>query len=494
MRWRSVDFLVRVDRDIAPRHHSMRAVFDSSWRMLAPDEQQVAARLAVLRGHFSRAAAQAVAAQRCHSWPRSLTNRCCISPHTLVFNPSSVPATKYTSCSANISLSNFARWVNRRRVSSAMRYFTDLAEQVDPYLYTHKSPNWRPQMQLELNNFYAALTWTLEEGGDATLGLRLAGLLGRLWEANSTWKEGRQWLQRALAQSSDTGALRARALVKLGELHHLLEEPPLADQRLREGLAIWQQLQDTPNVAYTLFQLGKASATRGDHTQAKTLLQKSLGLYRQIDDRWGVASLLNQLAATASHLGDYSGAEAYLEEAWPLMQDMHQRPTIGVASNLLGRALLGQGEYNRAIALFERALQIFDEEDAPSGTAWSLINLALTYLQMEQWAQARAYFCDCFAMYCKLESKGGMMAALEGLAAIAAHEGQIEQAIQMQAVAARWQRESGQQLTELELAIQARTRQFTQAKHDQTAWQQIWEGAQHWSLRQVTHLVVKNAV
>ncbi|MEZ4678082.1 MAG: tetratricopeptide repeat protein [Caldilineaceae bacterium] len=97
--------------------------------------------------------------------------------------------------------------------------------------------------------------------------------------------------------------------------------------------------------------------------------------------------------------------------------------------------LLGQGEYNRAIALFERALQIFDEEDAPSGTAWSLINLALTYLQMEQWAQARAYFCDCFAMYCKLESKGGMMAALEGLAAIAAHS-QIEQAIQMQAVAA----------------------------------------------------------
>ncbi|MEZ4678080.1 MAG: hypothetical protein R2932_28065 [Caldilineaceae bacterium] len=32
-----------------------------------------------------------------------------------------------------------------------------------------------------MNNFYAALTWTLEEGGDATLGLRLAGLLGRLW-------------------------------------------------------------------------------------------------------------------------------------------------------------------------------------------------------------------------------------------------------------------------------------------------------------------------
>lgn len=57
---RSLDFLVRADCDVSPRHHSMRAVFDSSWRLLAPTEQQVAARLAVLRGSFDRAA-QAIA-------------------------------------------------------------------------------------------------------------------------------------------------------------------------------------------------------------------------------------------------------------------------------------------------------------------------------------------------------------------------------------------------------------------------------------------------
>ncbi len=487
---RSLDFLVHTDRDTNPRHHSMRAVFDSSWRLLAPAEQQVAARLAVLRGHFNRAAAQAVAGA---TLPQIAT---LIDKSLLRVAP---PVAAATSVGVRYEIHELLRQylfeqLDKRGESAPIQqrhaaYFTELAQSIDPYLYTHMTPDWRRQMQLEQNNFYAALHWLITEGNDADLGLHLAGLLGRSWEAGCTWKEGRQWLQQALAQSRADGAVRARALVKLAELHHLLEEQAPADQRMREGLAIWQMLQDTPNTAYTLFQLGKITASRNDYPQALALLQESLALYRQIGDRWGTASLLNQLAAAATHLGDYAKAEAHLEEAWPLMQTMYQRPTIGVASNLLGRALLGQGETARALAQFERALQIFREEDAPSGIAWAYINLALTYLQQEEWAKARHYFQACFDTYRKLESKGGMMAALEGLAAIAAQEKDAIHAVQLLAVAARWQAESGQQLTEMELATQARTRQLTAAQLDPVAWQQAWQSVQHWSVTQVAQLV-----
>ncbi len=487
---RSLDFLVRANRDTNPRHHSMRAVFDSSWRLLSASEQQVAARLSVLRGHFSRAAAQTIAATTL--------------PHLATLIDKSMlrvatPAGSTTTAGVRYEMHELLRQylfeklcemdesvtIQRRHAA----YFTELAEQIDPYLYTHSSPNWRAQMQVEQNNFYAALTWTIAEGHDYALGLRLVGYLGRFWEAGSRWKEGRQWLQRALQQSRDADGPKARALVKLGELHHLLEEQTAADQRLREGLAIWQTLQDQPNLAYTLFQLGKATTTRGDYAQAKNLLQESLALYRRIGDSWGIASVLNQLAGMASHLGDYSGAEAYLEEAAPLMENMPQRPTIGVASNLLGRTLLGQGETERAIVLFERALRIFREEDAPNGIAWSLINLALTYLQRQEWTTARHYFQECFAIYHQLESKGGMMATLEGLAAIAAQEGDAIRAVQLMAVANRWQQESGQQLTELELAMQAETRQVTEAALDPAAWQRAWQSATHWSVSQVVGAV-----
>lgn len=74
---RSLDFLVRADRDVSPRHHSMRAVFDSSWRLLAPEEQRVAARLAVLRGSFDRPAAQAIAGATLPQWPPWSINPLC---------------------------------------------------------------------------------------------------------------------------------------------------------------------------------------------------------------------------------------------------------------------------------------------------------------------------------------------------------------------------------------------------------------------------------
>ena len=82
-----------------------------------------------------------------------------------------------------------------------------------------------------------------------------------------------------------------------------------------------------------------------------------------------------------------------------------------------------------------------------------------------------------------------MMAALEGLAALAAHRGAPIHAVQLMAVASRWQQESGQQLTELELTMQAETRQITEAALDPTAWQQAWRSTMHWPVAQVARAV-----
>ncbi len=58
---RSVDFLATTLHDVDPRHRSMRAVFDTSWRLLDPQEQQALQRLSVFRGGFGLAAAEQVA-------------------------------------------------------------------------------------------------------------------------------------------------------------------------------------------------------------------------------------------------------------------------------------------------------------------------------------------------------------------------------------------------------------------------------------------------
>ncbi len=57
----SLDFLTSRMRDIDPRHRSMRAVFETSWQLLEPEDQVVFAALSVFPGSFSVDAAQKVA-------------------------------------------------------------------------------------------------------------------------------------------------------------------------------------------------------------------------------------------------------------------------------------------------------------------------------------------------------------------------------------------------------------------------------------------------
>ena len=56
----SIDFLSTTGRDVPQRHRSIRAVFDHSWSLLSPPEQQVMRRLSVFRGGFTREAAAQV--------------------------------------------------------------------------------------------------------------------------------------------------------------------------------------------------------------------------------------------------------------------------------------------------------------------------------------------------------------------------------------------------------------------------------------------------
>ncbi|MBX0328929.1 helix-turn-helix domain-containing protein [Oscillochloris sp. ZM17-4] len=58
---RDLDFLSLSDRDMAPRHRSLRAVFAHSWHALGPPERAALARLSVFRGGCRAAAAAQVA-------------------------------------------------------------------------------------------------------------------------------------------------------------------------------------------------------------------------------------------------------------------------------------------------------------------------------------------------------------------------------------------------------------------------------------------------
>ncbi|MET0390793.1 MAG: HAD-IC family P-type ATPase, partial [Polyangiales bacterium] len=61
------------------------------------------------------------------------------------------------------------------------RHYLALAERAEPELLTRGEAVWLPRLDAEVDNFRAALDWSLRHG-NPTQGLRLAGLLAKFWE------------------------------------------------------------------------------------------------------------------------------------------------------------------------------------------------------------------------------------------------------------------------------------------------------------------------
>ena len=57
---KGIDFLEAETRDVPARHKSIRSVFDYSWKLISPLEQDILKKLSIFRGGFTRGAAQAV--------------------------------------------------------------------------------------------------------------------------------------------------------------------------------------------------------------------------------------------------------------------------------------------------------------------------------------------------------------------------------------------------------------------------------------------------
>jgi predicted ATPase/DNA-binding XRE family transcriptional regulator len=454
----SLDFLTLSERGAPVRHRSLRAIFDHTWRLMSPEEQRVLPRLALFHGGFARAAALEIAGA-------TLMQLAALIDKSVL----RVAETKEEGGAQNVrySLHGLLRQFLAEKLeiageTNAMRrahalYFTALAEQAYLHQFGKDTAGWQRRLALEQGNLAQALTWTLTEGHDAELGLRLAGALSRSWRLSGEWRQGCAWLALALAQAEGDAAARARALVGMGECCHALSDYGQAERCLREGLALWQQVGDAQWIAWTLFQIGVLVSSQGNIAEATATLEASLDLYRQRGERWGVATVLNQLGAVAVGAGDYVRAARYLDEAIPLMRVLGQgRTGMAVSLNALGRTVLAQGEVGRAIALFEEALVIFRQRNVREGMAWSHINLALAHLQSANLETTRRDLGRCLVIYEELEMVIGLTATLNVLAAVATMQRRYTDAARLAGAVEQFCRAHDCHLTEFELGIRTR--------------------------------------
>jgi tetratricopeptide (TPR) repeat protein len=255
-----------------------------------------------------------------------------------------------------------------------------------------RQAQWLERLDVEYGNLRAGLERGRSVPNARETYLRLAGALGPYWYARSYAREGRPWLDDALAATrGEASGARSRALCAAGRLAYLVGDHAHAAEYFEEALSLGRRLGDRETTADSLTSLGAIAARRNEYDQAETLLSEALDSARDMGDERATATALVELGSLANYTHDVE----------------------------------------RAMGCYEESLALVRKLGDTRGTARALLNLAALYRRRADNARARAYFEECLDLVRELHDEYGICAATSSLGALCMDERDLERAGQL---------------------------------------------------------------
>jgi predicted ATPase/DNA-binding SARP family transcriptional activator len=394
----SLDFLSTTVRDLPERHRSMRVVFDRSWQMLSPEEQQVLCRLSIFQGGFQRHAAEQVAGATL-SILSTLMNRTLLRRAAAGRYDLHELVRQYSA--AQLASDPQAK---RSALEGHYTYYLALAEAAEKELKGRNQLEWLGRLEQEHDNLRAAMDWAFESDefvcGDGELVLRLAAALRWYWRMRGHFHEGRDRLKAALQCSPESRtAARARALLGKSLLENAIGDLGAARAPAEECLSIFRELGDQECLAEALIVTGINFLWQGEAALGLARTREALEIYQKLGDRWGQAHALYRLGTfLADSSGDQAG-RAMLIESTSLLEGLGDKYLYTSVLISLGVVDMSLGNYDDAQPFFERGLVTTREIRHPWGIADALTNLGCLYRIRGEYATAQAHFEEALQVY-----------------------------------------------------------------------------------------------
>ena len=468
-------------QDLPARQRTLRATLAWSDALLAPEQRALFRRLAIFAGGADLAAIETIHRMLGGDETTLLDDLAALVDHHLVLR-SDAGGTVRLSMLETIREYACEQLRTAHELDAARRahatHYLLFAERAEPALGGADGTRMLVELEVEHNNLRAALGWS-REVADAEIGLRLAAALWRFWSIHGHLREGRDWLETLLAldarQREVALHVRAKALHGAGVLAYhqddyaraiqLYEEClalrrtlhdrsgiaamlnnlaiiaaqqddyPRAIVLYEESLALKEEAHDERGVATTLNGLGIVLDLQGEHERAWELLSRSLAIKRRLGDRAGCARSVNNLADVAYRCGDYDRAIALCEESLALGRELHYPDTIAIAFLNFGQIALARGELARARELLEESLALRPELRDVVGIAEVLFFLAQLACECGALPEAQARLLEALTRFQSIGMRRGVVACLDGLAAIYIWAGLMESAVRLHAAA-----------------------------------------------------------
>jgi non-specific serine/threonine protein kinase len=392
---------------------------DWSYDLLAEPERRLFARLSVFASGWTLEAAEAVCAGHGLEHGEVLDRLTGLVDRSLVVVEDAGGPARYRLLE---TLREYAQErLAGRGGAAAVRgrwaaYFLAQAEAAEPELRGGPDlPRWLERLEAEHDDLRAVLGYATAGPGPAgagredgaTLGLRLAAALARYWVARGHLREGRGWLETALARAPAAPApVRARALCAA-------------------AFVTW---------------------SGGDFGAARPLAEASLALYRRLDDGRGRAEAHRHLSAVRRGLDEPAAARRHAEASRRLSAAAGDRWGQAQALEYLAEAAHEVRDLPAARRAAGRSLALLEALGDRRGIAWAHLRLGGIARDEGDPAAAGAHYARALPLLHALGERRGVASALRALVRLAALNGQWERTLVLAAAAARLADDIGQAL------------------------------------------------
>lgn len=396
----SDSFVLSADgmRGVPARQKTLHKAINWSYDALSPSEQRLFGGLSVFTGGFTLASASGVFSESITD--RSITDLVmALLDKSLIERIEELSNTRF---SMLVTIRQFAHEALRRIGDGSqvrdqhLAYFIELAEQVEPYLHGPDQKKWGDLLQAEIDNFRAALNWSLEQQY-AEPALRLLAALCWPWSVQAHYGETCHYLEavRKFPDIVHYPVPYARILAHAGRNSWIQDDPEDAVALLEESRAILSKAGPEAAVylAETLNWIGLvAQYPTGDIEAAKSLFAGALEISETFQSPWVFALSTFHLGIAAIFAQDYSAALVHLEQSLALFRRLGDLFFIARVQAFLGQLFIAQEMYDRALTYIEEQLRIDSEINHWDGIADGYFGKGSVLLVQGDEAQSAYYF------------------------------------------------------------------------------------------------------
>jgi tetratricopeptide (TPR) repeat protein len=372
---RNLDVLSAQLADVPDRHRSARAVFEYSWSLLAPEEQQVFMKLAAFPGGFRREAAERVAG----------------APLSLLFTLVDKSLLR-ASANGRYDMHSLLHQFVVEKAAEFGQATTLQTRLINYYLdYARQHQHDYLALEEERINLMTCLEMA-HDNWQAQVVLDYVEALGEMWSARGHWSDARKgyaWACDAARAHDDNKAL-AKYLCQCGEACIEQDDYDEATDHLRKSLQLYDPLSDRHEIAHVQNDLARVSIETADYARAADLLSEAYTAYEQLAGDPGIADTLFMQAWLCYNQRQYVTANDLAQQALHIREaQKNRRKCIEILRHLADIAIHGLSDYLSAEQYCYQAIELCQATDEKSELAATLQVLADVHRRQSRLSDAQ---------------------------------------------------------------------------------------------------------